>query len=158
MFLNIAEIFFTVHLVNRQGRGYLIQSYILNIPDRFGFFSPGPPHLQACQGVEFTTTALCYGISFICGAFRPHLRAYQGPSFAILAVGHGILFILGLVFVLWLSKPWGFLQMQRWVALLWMAIPLGPLYGLWVATKAAKGTRRSWIGPSRTANTYLKGA
>ncbi len=31
-------------------RGYWFQSHILSIPDRYGFFSPGPPRLQAYQG------------------------------------------------------------------------------------------------------------
>jgi hypothetical protein len=31
-------------------KGYWIQSHILCIPDRYGFFSPGPPRLQVHQG------------------------------------------------------------------------------------------------------------
>ncbi|KAI1769160.1 hypothetical protein GGR53DRAFT_228507 [Hypoxylon sp. FL1150] len=30
--------------------GYHIQAHVLHIPDRFGFFSPGPPALQMRQG------------------------------------------------------------------------------------------------------------
>ncbi|RYP65286.1 hypothetical protein DL770_009032 [Monosporascus sp. CRB-9-2] len=30
-------------------RAYWIQSHILRIPDRFGFFSPGPPRLQVLE-------------------------------------------------------------------------------------------------------------
>lgn len=34
-------------------KGYWFQSHILKIPDRYGFFSPGPPRLQVHQGVSF---------------------------------------------------------------------------------------------------------
>ena len=33
--------------------GYRIQSCTLQIPDRFGFFSPGPPRLQVFEGLSF---------------------------------------------------------------------------------------------------------
>jgi hypothetical protein len=135
MVLDIADILFTVHLAIGR-RGYLIQSDVLHIPDRFGFFSPGPPGLQALQGADFAMTAFYYGFLFICGAFRPLLRTYQRPLFAILAVGHGILFILGAVFVL-CYKLWGFPNAGL-VALLCMAISLGDLHGLWAATKGQR--------------------
>ncbi|KAG5813479.1 hypothetical protein H9Q74_003060 [Fusarium xylarioides] len=35
-------------------RGYYIQSKILHIPDQFGFFSAGPPSLQAKDAESFT--------------------------------------------------------------------------------------------------------
>lgn len=37
--------------------GYRIQSRILQIPDRFGFFSSGPPRLQVQQGLLFIVGA-----------------------------------------------------------------------------------------------------
>ncbi|KAI0136371.1 hypothetical protein BJ170DRAFT_601493 [Xylariales sp. AK1849] len=36
-------------------RGYWIQSHILHIPDRLGFFSPGSPRLQVHEGASFFT-------------------------------------------------------------------------------------------------------
>lgn len=38
-------------------RGYRIQSHKLYIPDRFGFFSPGPPRLHVYQGGTFIVLA-----------------------------------------------------------------------------------------------------
>ncbi|KAI0010056.1 hypothetical protein F4779DRAFT_327188 [Xylariaceae sp. FL0662B] len=39
--------------------GYWIQAHILHIPDRFGFFSPGPPPpLQTWQGALFVQAAV----------------------------------------------------------------------------------------------------
>jgi hypothetical protein len=34
-------------------RGYWIQSHILRIPDRYGFFSPSPPRLQRHEAITF---------------------------------------------------------------------------------------------------------
>jgi hypothetical protein len=41
-------------------RGYHIQSKVLHIPDRFGFFSPGPLRLQVREGALFVR-AICFG-------------------------------------------------------------------------------------------------
>ncbi|KAI1781465.1 hypothetical protein F4818DRAFT_436655 [Hypoxylon cercidicola] len=43
-------------------RGYEIQSRLLRIPDRYGFFSPGPPRLQVHEGCLFFINFLliCY--------------------------------------------------------------------------------------------------
>jgi hypothetical protein len=35
------------------GRGYWYQKHIISIPDRYGFFSAGPPNEQVRQGVLF---------------------------------------------------------------------------------------------------------
>lgn len=40
-------------------QGYWIQSQILNIPDRFGMFSPGPAPLLAHQGAFFACLIVC---------------------------------------------------------------------------------------------------
>jgi hypothetical protein len=83
MLPNVTEILSTVRLALRSDvidhslnpvrlaiarRGYLIQSDILHIPDRFGYFSPGPPRLQAFEGGMFAGMALCQGILFILDA------------------------------------------------------------------------------------------
>lgn len=39
-------------------RGYWVQSRLLRLPDRFGFFSSGPPLLQAHQGRKFATLVM----------------------------------------------------------------------------------------------------
>ncbi|RYP32207.1 hypothetical protein DL767_005363 [Monosporascus sp. MG133] len=49
-------------------RAYWIQSHILRIPDRFGFFSPGPPRLQVYQSVWFTFLVVMFGF-LLCTAF-----------------------------------------------------------------------------------------
>ncbi|KAI1501062.1 hypothetical protein F5X99DRAFT_211976 [Biscogniauxia marginata] len=41
--------------------GHWIQAHILHIPDRFGFFSPGPPRLQVYQGAFVVCVALILG-------------------------------------------------------------------------------------------------
>ena len=38
-------------------RGYWIQSHVLHIPDRFGWFSPGPPRLQVHQATSLAFLA-----------------------------------------------------------------------------------------------------
>lgn len=38
--------------------GYRIQSQTLQIPDRFGFFSPGPPRLQVSEASLFVATII----------------------------------------------------------------------------------------------------
>jgi hypothetical protein len=35
-------------------RGYHVQSHVLHMPDKFGYFSPDPPPLQTRQGYLFT--------------------------------------------------------------------------------------------------------
>lgn len=41
--------------------GYWIQSQALRIPDRFGYFSPGPPRLQVHEATNFLLIVLCIG-------------------------------------------------------------------------------------------------
>ncbi|KAH7113258.1 hypothetical protein B0J11DRAFT_146211 [Dendryphion nanum] len=62
------------HLLAAAKTGYRIQSQVLKIPTRFGFFSPGPPRLQvneayACAvllfGIGFTTVYSCFIVLWI---------------------------------------------------------------------------------------------
>ena len=43
--------------------GYRIQSQKLHIPDRFGWFAPGPPRLQVYDALDFVYTVL--GLSVV---------------------------------------------------------------------------------------------
>ncbi|KAI1098238.1 hypothetical protein F4804DRAFT_338421 [Jackrogersella minutella] len=56
--LNLAQLRFA-------RRGYQIQSQILHIPDRVGFFSPGPARLQVREGAIFAGLAICMGFFYI---------------------------------------------------------------------------------------------
>ncbi|RYP48775.1 hypothetical protein DL768_005368 [Monosporascus sp. mg162] len=49
-------------------RAHWIQSHILRIPDRFGFFSPGHLRLQVHQSVGFTYLVIMFGI-LLCADF-----------------------------------------------------------------------------------------
>jgi hypothetical protein len=57
-----------IHLALAQ-RGYWIQEHVLRIPDRFGFFSPSPPRLQAYEGSVFACVAIIHGLVFSWGLF-----------------------------------------------------------------------------------------
>lgn len=48
---------------------YRIQSRTLQIPDRFGFFSPGPPRLQVHDGGMFIVIVGLICMNLICSAF-----------------------------------------------------------------------------------------
>ncbi len=50
-------------------RGYWIQSQVLHIPDRFGFFSPGPPRLQVHQAFLLLPMLLAVITTSFWGAF-----------------------------------------------------------------------------------------
>jgi hypothetical protein len=49
--------------------GYWIQSSVLHIPNRFGFFSPGPPRLQVFHGALFAFISFSLSILSVLGAF-----------------------------------------------------------------------------------------
>ncbi|RYP07058.1 hypothetical protein DL764_002749 [Monosporascus ibericus] len=49
-------------------RAYWIQSHILRIPDRFGFFSPSPPRLQVHQSDWLIILVTMFGV-LLCTAF-----------------------------------------------------------------------------------------
>jgi hypothetical protein len=76
-------------------RGYWIQSRILYIPDRYGFFSPAPPRLQVYQGFLFIALFIMVICSIFCGAsvvfllsLRPdHKPIWKAVVFMVILVG-----------------------------------------------------------------------
>ncbi|KAF5585213.1 hypothetical protein FPANT_7603 [Fusarium pseudoanthophilum] len=48
------QVFLDPWKLRMANRGYYIQSKILHVPDRFGFFSAGPPWLQVMDAECFT--------------------------------------------------------------------------------------------------------
>ena len=67
-------------------RGYWIQSHILYIPDRYGFFSPGPPRLQVYQGFLSVALLIMTVLTVFCGAlvvFFLSLNAVHKPTWKI---------------------------------------------------------------------------
>ena len=50
--------------------GYRIQSQSLQIPDRFGIFSPGPPRLQVHEGLAFITMVALICLTLVLDAFN----------------------------------------------------------------------------------------
>lgn len=85
--------------------GYWIQSHILYIPDRYGFFSPGPPRLQVNQGFLFIFLSIMIVSSLFCGAFtvfvvslRPdHKPIWKAVVFQVTLVG-------GTVAMVWVTE------------------------------------------------------
>lgn len=49
-------------------KAYKIQSQTLHIPDRYGWFSPGPPRLQVHQALVFRWVAVCLTIQLFFAA------------------------------------------------------------------------------------------
>ena len=67
--------------------GYRIQSCTLQIPDRLGFFSPGPPPLQAHQGGSFICLVCWYCMVIFFGAVLTFLSRGRGlPAFQKMGV------------------------------------------------------------------------
>jgi len=58
-------------------RGYWIQSHILQIPNRFGFFSPGPPLLQEFEGGWFVVALVLHAPVVFISAFIVGLLSLQ---------------------------------------------------------------------------------
>ncbi|KAK0509195.1 hypothetical protein JMJ35_008566 [Cladonia borealis] len=58
--------------------GYHIQSCTLQIPDRLGFFSPGPPRLQAHEGFCFILVVFWYCMAIFNGALITFLSRGRG--------------------------------------------------------------------------------
>jgi hypothetical protein len=63
--------------------GYQIQSQLLHIPDRYSFFSSGPPRAQVEEGAAFAQlfTLICYTILggwfvVLRGSSRPNARPF----------------------------------------------------------------------------------
>ena len=82
--------------------GYRIQSRTLQIPDRFGLFSPGPPRLQVHEGLFFIIIVgwICLHLTF--NAFSVFLcRLFGLHTYQKLAAG------------------W-FMTMVPWLAIFWI--------------------------------------
>ena len=60
--------------------GYRIQSQTLKTPDRFGFFSPGPPRLQVHEGLYFLIMLGWIGLNVIFNAFSVFVCRLAGLS------------------------------------------------------------------------------
>jgi hypothetical protein len=57
--------------------GYRIQSHMLHIPDRFGFFSSGPPRLQVYKGALFASLIVMLVYSIFWGALIVFLSLFR---------------------------------------------------------------------------------
>jgi hypothetical protein len=84
-------------------RGYRIQSQTLRIPDRIGFFSPGPPRLQVSEAASFIMLVLhtCLGvIAGACVVFMTRLlglpNAFKAGAvfLAFVVVQNGIIWVM----------------------------------------------------------------
>ncbi|KAK1767160.1 hypothetical protein QBC33DRAFT_559284 [Phialemonium atrogriseum] len=81
-------------------RGYWIQSHVLHIPDRFGFFSSGPPRLQMYQSASFAFLTVGVAFSTVWGALTVLLAKLMGRPISRLAGAMGVLQI-AVVAVIW---------------------------------------------------------
>ena len=62
-------------------KGYCIQSHSLQIPDRFGIFSSGPPRLQVHEGLAFITLVGLVCLTLVLDAFNVFVcRLYGQPN------------------------------------------------------------------------------
>jgi len=115
-------------------RGYWIQSHILRIPDRYGFFSPGPPRLQVYQGFLFIALFIMVVCSIFCWAFvvfllslRPdHKPIWKAVLFMAIPAG-------GTVAAIWVTEclskrrsrdyDWGDWKLRKdWFLVVWWAV------------------------------------
>ena len=84
--------------------GYRVQSRTLRIPDRYGFFSPGPPRLQVYEAVDFITMICCIAIILVFNAlmvFASRLDRLPPPK----PLGSAALFLgmnLFVVIIFWI--------------------------------------------------------
>lgn len=84
-------------------QSYRIQSDILHIPDRFGFFSPGPLRLQAHQGAEFGILFFLLGVICILGiGIIVWFRARGDPVFILASAM--MLVIVGVAISIWIMS------------------------------------------------------
>jgi hypothetical protein len=93
-----------VHLAVAR-HGYWIQLHILHIPDRFGFFSSGPPRLQAYEGASFATLVICYGLLIIWGGFSVLLLNIGGfPNTRLMMTVMAVALVTSMVPILGLAR------------------------------------------------------
>ena len=87
--------------------GYRIQSRTLQIPDRFGFFSPGPPRLQVHEGLSFIIMIGWICLSLIFDAFSVFLcRLYGLPTCQKLGAAFLLIIVPGVV-LFWIVAVYG---------------------------------------------------
>ncbi len=83
--------------------GYWIQSHVLRIPDRFGFFSSGPPQLQVYQGALFGFLAVHVAISALFGALIVWWIKRHGRPVTTLVRGMAAMWV-AMAAVIWVSE------------------------------------------------------
>lgn len=54
-------------------RGHWVQSQIFHIPDRWGFFPPGPPRLQVYEGQAFVGIVVAHSFTNMLGPIAVYL-------------------------------------------------------------------------------------
>lgn len=82
--------------------GYRIQSRILQIPDRFGLFSPGPPRQQVHEGLGFIIMVGWICLSLISNGFSVYLtRRYGFPTYQKLGAIFSVTTVPG-AFLFWM--------------------------------------------------------
>jgi hypothetical protein len=83
-------------------RGYWIQSHILSLPDRYGFFSPGSPRLQVYQAFLFIFLSIMIVSTSFAGAFLVFAMSCQPdrkPIWQVVVYEAAIVF--GVVAMIW---------------------------------------------------------
>ncbi len=87
--------------------GYQIQSRTLQIPDRFGFFSPGPPRLQVHEGLSFIIMVGWICLNLIFNAFSVFVcRLYGLPTCQKLGAAFSLTIVPGVV-LFWVGAVYG---------------------------------------------------
>ena len=81
-------------------RGYQIQSHVFQIPDRFGYFSPGSPRLQAHQGSLFVAWSALIGTMFFLAATMVYFT-YLNDKHYLVAGAMCSVAVVGLVAMSW---------------------------------------------------------
>ena len=82
--------------------GYRSQSRTLQIPDRLGLFSPGPPRLQVHEGLAFIIMVVWICLTPMSNAFSVYLtRRYGLPTYQKLGAIFSVTTVPG-VFLFWI--------------------------------------------------------
>ena len=88
-----------VHLSTAR-HGYRIQSQILRIPGRYGFFSPGPQRLQVHQGCFILIFTFCICVCTVLNAFSIFVcRLHGQPNCEKLGLLYASTVIIGVVMI-----------------------------------------------------------